>query len=129
MNVIGSRPDGWWRDREGAGRALLERLESFARRTGDEVTVVFDGRPFEVSAGGAVEVVFAPSADDAIVHALADERQPGSVTVVTSDRELGERVRDAGATVTGAGGFRRRLEEDRSPDDRSHDPAHTDDAQ
>lgn len=114
MNVIGSRPDGWWRDREGAGRALLERLESFAGRAGDEVMVVFDGRPFEVSPGGPVEVVFAPSADDAIVQALAADPEPASVTVVTSDLELGERARDAGAKVTGAGGFRRRLEEDRA---------------
>jgi predicted RNA-binding protein with PIN domain len=112
MNVIGSRPDGWWRDREGAGRALLERLESFARRAGDEVTVVFDGRRFELPTSSAVEVVFAPSADDEIVRGLAAERQAASVTVVTSDRELAERVRAAGAKVTGAGGFRRRLDED-----------------
>jgi predicted RNA-binding protein with PIN domain len=111
MNVIGSRPDGWWRDREGAGRALLERLESFARRAGDEVTVVFDGRPFDLSPGGAVEVVFAPSADDAIVQALTAESEVASITVVTSDRELAQRARAEGAKVTGAGGFRRRLEE------------------
>jgi rRNA-processing protein FCF1 len=73
--------------------------------------VVFDGRPFEVSVPGAVEVVFAPSADDAIVRALAAEPRAASVTVVTSDRELAERARAAGAKVTGAGGFRRRLDE------------------
>src|SRR5437660_1240678 len=51
MNVIGSRPDGWWRDRPGAMRALARRLEELAARTGDEVTVVFDGRPFDIDAG------------------------------------------------------------------------------
>ena len=31
-NVMGSRPDGWWRDRRGAQRRLVERLETFAGR-------------------------------------------------------------------------------------------------
>ena len=43
MNVIGSRPTGWWRDRPGAMRQLVEELEAFAARSGDDVTVVFDG--------------------------------------------------------------------------------------
>ncbi|MFL5821681.1 MAG: NYN domain-containing protein [Solirubrobacteraceae bacterium] len=111
MNVIGSRPDGWWRDREGAGCALLADLESFARRAGDEVTAVFDGRPFELPPTRSVEVVFAPSADDAIVENLSADAHPGTVTVVTSDAELAARARAAGALVTGAGGFRRRLDE------------------
>ena len=114
MNVVGSRPDGWWRDRRGAMRALIERLEAFARSTGDEVAVVFDGRPFELEEGGRVEVAFAPggrnAADDAIAEWVADDPDPGSITVVTSDGELAERVRAAGAAVTPAGGFRRRLE-------------------
>src|SRR5690242_20378972 len=58
MNVIGSRPDGWWRDRPAAMRALAERLGAYAAETGDEVTVVFDGKPFELEAEG-VRVVFA----------------------------------------------------------------------
>ena len=45
MNVIGSRPTGWWRDRQGAARRLVERLEQLVEATGDEVTVVLDGRP------------------------------------------------------------------------------------
>jgi hypothetical protein len=45
MNVIGSRPDGWWRDRAGAMRALAVELDRFADATGDQVTVVFDGQP------------------------------------------------------------------------------------
>ena len=111
MNVIGSRPDGWWRDREGAGRALVAQLESFGREASEEVTVVFDGRPFDLPAPGPVEIVFAPSADDAIVEALAAERDAAKVTVVTSDRQLADCARTAGAAVTGAGGFRRRLDE------------------
>src|SRR5262249_30234355 len=42
-NVFGSRPDGWWRDREGAARRLVTELRSLAARTGDRITVVFDG--------------------------------------------------------------------------------------
>ena len=38
MNVIGSRPDGWWRDRDGARARLVEELSSYARATGDSVS-------------------------------------------------------------------------------------------
>ena len=45
-NVIGARPDGWWRDRAGAARRLVAALDGFAARTGDDVTVVLDaGEP------------------------------------------------------------------------------------
>jgi predicted RNA-binding protein with PIN domain len=115
MNVVGSRPDGWWRDRRRAMRELIERLESFAEATGDEVAVVFDGRPFELEGGGRVEVGFAPggrnAADDAIAEWVAADADPGSITVVSSDAELGDRVRASGAGVAPAGAFRRRLEE------------------
>ena len=45
MNVIGSRPDGWWRDREAASRRVVGRRERLVRADGAEVTVVFDGHP------------------------------------------------------------------------------------
>ena len=114
MNVVGSRPDGWWRDRRGAMRRLVGSLERFAEETGDEVAVVFDGRPFELAEGGLVEVAFAPggrnAADDAIAERVANDPDPGSLTVVTSDSELVDRVRTAGAAVVSAGAFRGRLE-------------------
>ena len=114
MNVVGSRPDGWWRDRRGGMRRLIEALERFAEETGDDVAVVFDGRPFELEEGGRVEVGFAPggrnAADDAIAAWVADEPDPSSLTVVTSDSELVDRVRAAGAEVLSAGSFRRRLD-------------------
>ena len=47
MNVIGSRPDGWWRDRDRAARRLLARLQAWAAETGDKVTLVLDGRPLD----------------------------------------------------------------------------------
>ena len=110
MNLIGSRPTGWWRDRPGAMRELVEELEAFAAATDEPVTVVFDGRPFEL-ASESVEVVFASrrgrdAADDDIAR-LAHE----GVRVVTSDRALADRVRAAGGEVEGVSSFRSRLKD------------------
>jgi predicted RNA-binding protein with PIN domain len=44
-NVLGSRPDGWWKDREGATRRLVERLGAWAAASSEDVLIVFDGRP------------------------------------------------------------------------------------
>jgi predicted RNA-binding protein with PIN domain len=109
MNVIGSRPTGWWRDRPRAMRELVEEL----RALGEPVTVVFDGEPFDVETGHEVEVRFATrrgrnAADDDIVALVADASEP--LRVVTSDGELAERVREHGAEVVGAATFRARLE-------------------
>ena len=113
MNVVGSTPDGWWRDRKGAIRRLIEGLDAFAASTGDEVTVVVDGRSFELEAEN-VDVVFAPTrgrnaADDEIARMVAAAPDPHALTVVTSDRELVERVRAHGAEVVPARAFRSRL--------------------
>jgi len=114
MNVIGSRPTGWWHDRPGAMRALVGELEQFAAAAGEPVTVVFDGKPFELE-GDAVDVRFASrrgpnAADDDIVALVQDDADPGGLSVVSSDADLARRVRAAGATVVGAGEFRRRLD-------------------
>jgi predicted RNA-binding protein with PIN domain len=111
MNVIGSRPTGWWRDRPRAMRELVEQLRGLA----EPVTVVFDGRPFELD-GGEVEVVFASrrgrnAADDDIAALVAAADDSGGLRVVTSDGELAERVREHGAEVVGARSFRERLDE------------------
>ncbi len=117
MNVVGSRPDGWWRNRTGARRRLVDLLgASIGGR--EAVTVVFDGRtePGVVAAGesAGVAVVFAPggpnAADDVIASMAESADHPASITVVTSDRALAERVRAAGVAVTGSAGFRSRLE-------------------
>jgi predicted RNA-binding protein with PIN domain len=114
-NVIGSRPDGWWRDREGATRRLLDALRRFAD-TGEEVTVVLDaGRAEWAGRDGPLEVAIAPrrgrdAADDEIARMLDADPDPGSVRVVTSDAALAARARERGAQVEGAGTFRRRLD-------------------
>jgi predicted RNA-binding protein with PIN domain len=117
MNVIGARPDGWWRDRPAAMRRLAKRLAQFARASGREVMVVFDGSPIPMpeEAAGAIEIVFAPGrgpnlADAEIARRVAAMADPASVLVVTSDDDLAGRVRRAGAAVVGAGRFRRRLD-------------------
>src|SRR5215207_6567999 len=106
MNVIGSRPTGWWRNRPRAMRELVEELRSL----GEPVTVVFDGRPFGVE-GDGVEVRFASrrgrnAADDDIVALVERADDPGTLRVVTSDSELAARVHERGAEVVGAGAFR-----------------------
>jgi predicted RNA-binding protein with PIN domain len=114
MNVIGSRPTGWWRDRRAAMARLVEELERYARATGDPVTVVLDSRPFPLDANG-VDVRFAApgrdAADDAIVELLAGAEDPSSFVVATSDKGLVERVRALGAGTMPAGALRRRLDE------------------
>jgi predicted RNA-binding protein with PIN domain len=111
MNLIGSRPDGWWRDRPRAMRELVEAL----RVLDEPVTVVFDGRPFELADTGPVEVLFASrrgrnAADDDIVELVAHVNEPGALRVVTSDAELARRVEERGVEVVGTGAFRSRLE-------------------
>jgi hypothetical protein len=113
-NVIGARPDGWWRDREGAARRLLADLRRFAE-AGEDVTVVLDAGPPEwAGRDGRLEVAIAPrpgrdAADDEIARRLDADPDPGSIRVVTSDAALAARARERGAEVEGAGAFRRRL--------------------
>jgi len=117
MNVIGSRADGWWRDREGAMRALVADLADLCAETGDEMTVVLDTRPFELPEPGASgpNVVFASgsrgAADDEIVRIVREAAEPHSFLVVTSDAALRERVGEYGAEAESSGAFRRRLDE------------------
>ena len=118
MNVIGSRADGWWRDRDAAVLRLLRRLQDAATRSRDALTLVLDGRPPADLAEGehdGVEVRYArrrgrDAADDRIVELVAADPDPGSLRVVTSDRDLVDRVTALGATTEGAGAFLRRLD-------------------
>jgi predicted RNA-binding protein with PIN domain len=113
-NVMGARPDGWWRDREAAQRRLVERLEAFAEARDEPVTVIFDGRPHDAGGGLRVAVRFArrggrDAADDDVAAMVARHPEPEQVIVATSDATLAERVRAAGARVVGAGAFLREL--------------------
>jgi predicted RNA-binding protein with PIN domain len=114
MNVIGSRPTGWWRDRRGAMAGLVDELASYAAANSQPVTVVLDSRPFEIEAPG-LEIRFASpgrdAADDAIVEMVANDPEPSALVVATSDKGLVARVRELGADVISAGTLRRRLDE------------------
>lgn len=115
-NVIGSRPDGWWRDRAGAVRRLRDQLAvalaegtDFGRAdarlsSGPEIVVVVEGAARSVEGVPDVEVVVAPgSGDDTIVDVVAERSGDGArpVVVVTVDRELRRRVADLGASTLG----------------------------
>ena len=114
-NVIGSVPDGWWKDRDGATRRLLEAARDYARHSGDELVVVLDAGPAELEGSeGGVTVVRAPrrgrdAADEEIARRLGEDPRPQEVHVATSDRALAEQVRALGAEVEGARTFRRRI--------------------
>jgi hypothetical protein len=113
-NVMGSRPDGWWRDRPGAAVRLHAELaaQSHPILPGDtepaELVMVLEGATKAAAArinaaqddANPVRVVQADgSGDDAIV-ALVRELS-GRRVVVTADRELRQRCEAAGAEVFG----------------------------
>ncbi len=104
MNVIGCRPDGWWRDRHHAMAALVGHLERWARHEGADVTVVFERPPSPPIESAVVTVTHAPaaapnSADDQIIRMIRTDAHPEDIRVATSDRGLAERVRLEQATV------------------------------
>ena len=104
MNVIGTRPDGWWRDRHAAMVRLVDQLERWSAAEGHDVTVVFEQPPRPPIRSSVVEIAHAQraranSADDEIVRLVRAEPDPSSIRVVTSDGVLSEQVRAAGASV------------------------------
>ncbi|AZP20991.1 NTP pyrophosphohydrolase [Streptomyces aquilus] len=103
-NVVGSVPDGWWRDRRGAAERLRDRLAADGVPGQDgpvEIVLVVEGaaRGVESVAGVRVESA-AGSGDDRVVELVA-ETAGHRVLVVTADRELRRRVGELGAEVTG----------------------------
>ena len=108
-NVVGSRPDGWWRDRAGATTRLLRRLAALPGRqlpegTVAEVVAVVEGAARDVPAPDGVRLVRAGgSGDDALAATAADLAAAGrSVLVVTADRGLRARLPE-GTAVLGPG--------------------------
>ncbi|MFG2575781.1 NTP pyrophosphohydrolase [Streptomyces sp. NPDC048481] len=103
-NVVGSVPDGWWRDRHGAAERLRDRLAAHGLpgSTGPvEIVLVVEGaaRGVEPVPGVRVEAA-SGSGDDRIVELVAEAGARGRL-VVTADRELRRRVAELGADVTG----------------------------
>jgi predicted RNA-binding protein with PIN domain len=117
MNVIGSKPDGWWRDRDGAARRLCDALGALVAAE-TVVTLVLDGRPIsgmpEGRQANGVQVLYAgpgrDAGDDRLVAFVEGLPDPEAAHVVTSDRALVARVTRLGASVEGAATLRRRLD-------------------
>jgi hypothetical protein len=107
-NVVGSVPDGWWRDRLGAASRLRDQLVPMAGRglvdlpPPLEVVLVVEGAARALESVPGVRVVAAAgSGDDAIMELVA-QADPGRLrVVVTADRELRRRVQLVGAQVRG----------------------------
>jgi uncharacterized protein YaiI (UPF0178 family) len=108
--VYGSKPDGWWNDRDGAATRFTQRVAEWCRTHEDRVVVVFDApiaRAATELGGGNLTVVESErhgrnAADDQIVQ-LAEV---GPVRVVTSDRGLIARL-DQSTEIMGVLQFRR----------------------
>jgi hypothetical protein len=108
-NVVGSVPDGWWRDRAAATERLRDSLSDLATtglpQTGApiDVILVVEGKARTVAASETVQVHAAPhSGDDAIVELVAEQSTSGRpIFVVTADRGLRHRVAGYGVEILG----------------------------
>ncbi|MGC5004153.1 NTP pyrophosphohydrolase [Streptomyces sp. NBC_00353] len=110
-NVVGSVPDGWWRDRRGAAERLRDSLVPFAAaglpgHPGPvELVLVVEGAAHGIASVPGVRVESAPgSGDDRIVDLVVAEAAPPAdrdCVVVTADRELRQRVEAYGAKCAG----------------------------
>jgi hypothetical protein len=104
-NVIGSRPDGWWRDRPGAARSFVARVRAavHAGRLAGPAVVVLEGAARRGVAEGVadgVTVVHAPgSGDDTLISVAQEADDP--VVLVTADHDLQRRAEAGGAEVVG----------------------------
>ena len=117
MNVIGTRPDGWWKDRDAAMARLVDRLERYSAATGADITVVFERPPRPPITSPVIEVAHAPkpkvnAADDEILRRLRAADDPDDIRVVTSDRALSDIARALGALIEPAEAFRNEIEDD-----------------
>ena len=105
-NVIGTVPDGWWRDRRAAARRLLARLQCLHARTGNELILVLDVIDPELPEGDHSGVVVryatrrGPNAADDRIRELVAELDGHQLEVVTSDRALAADVRSSAQLVT-----------------------------
>lgn len=114
-NVVGSVPDGWWRDRAGATVRLRDSLVAVAshgleaagapdelRRGPVDVVLVVEGAAHGVAAVPGVRVMSSPgSGDDTVVEVVDEHGTKRPCFVATADRELADRVRRLGAVVIG----------------------------
>jgi hypothetical protein len=106
-NVVGSRPTGWWRDRAGAARSLVDRVRAAvdSGRIARPVTIVLEGKAREGAEMGVADgltVLHATGGGDDTLIDVATKASD-QVTLVTADRELRRRAEAVGARVVGPG--------------------------
>ena len=110
-NVMGSRPDGWWRDRTRGARRLVAEIVPLALGHGGAWTIVFDGHaPPGIAPQPSPECLTVlhtghgrrDGADDRIVELVRARRDRATSLVYTSDAALRDRVHALGAQVAGA---------------------------
>lgn len=127
MNVIGSRPDGWWRDRDAAIARLVDQLDRWADGRDERVTVMLEREPRAELPVEGIEVAWASvgganAADREILAHLPEWlAEDEVVVVVTSDRDLKAKALAAGAEVVPSRPFRTELDgryPDATPDQR-----------
>ncbi|MFE6228408.1 MULTISPECIES: hypothetical protein [unclassified Streptomyces] len=106
-NVVGSVPDGWWRDRRGAAERLRDRLAADGGPVDGpwpgpyEIVLVVEGRARGVASVPGVRVAEAAGSGDDLIAELAREAHGRPCLVITADRELRRRVEEAGARCAG----------------------------
>ncbi|MGW6719874.1 NTP pyrophosphohydrolase [Streptomyces sp. NPDC054995] len=107
-NVVGSVPDGWWRDRRGAAVRLRDSLVPYAAAGlpglpgPAEIVLVVEGAARGVASAAGVRVASAPGSGDDLIAELAAGAAPDrECVVVTADRGLRQRVEAYGARCVG----------------------------
>lgn len=103
-NVVGSVPDGWWRDRVGAATRLLARLAPLADAVAEvegpdgspiaigRIVAVVEGAAKAASAPDGVELVAAPADGDTTIAELAHELAEAIAAPVRFVQGTGDRV-------------------------------------
>lgn len=112
-NVVGSVPDGWWKDRAAAAARLADALAG-ADLPFDRIELVLEGKAragVPEQQAGPLRVVHAEgSGDDAIVARCSALTAPDvQVTAATADRGLLARLAALGVTPLGPRDLRVRL--------------------
>ncbi|MFR9803503.1 hypothetical protein ACL02T_14505 [Pseudonocardia sp. RS010] len=109
-NVVGSRPDGWWRDRAGAAGRLAAQLAEAGRAgsltsLGDRVLLVLEGAAKRAELPEDLDVLLAPADGDSAMVELAHDlgERDEDVCVVTADRQLTRLLHAVGATTVKPG--------------------------
>ena len=109
-NVMGSRPDGWWRDRAGAARRLIAEIIPLALGHGGEWTIVFDGRePLRIPLSPEYLTVVhtghgrRAGADDRLLELVHEHPHRAASLVYTSDAKLRARLTAPGTQAMGSG--------------------------